>query len=252
MFRRRNELVMLRTRRNGCSARSVTTMGPELSENLNSKLEKFKSHSHSVNNDLKELNREINRSVESNEANFKIKKNQMMTTNRKFHNLMVEFNNEQVKYRDKSQQRIRSYLQISGVEMDDDAIEKAIENGRIYDTVSILLAERDKKAIFEDVKSRHEDILKLEASIRELHEIFQDMSMLVESQGEILNNIEANVNAATDYANRAFRNVVQAKKARNRNIKLKIFAAICTIILIIILFFVGTAVFCFYLPFVCR
>lgn len=45
-----------------------------------------------------------------------------------------------------------------------------------------MLAEREKKQLFEDVKSRHDDILKLEASIRELHEIFQDMAMLVESQ----------------------------------------------------------------------
>jgi hypothetical protein len=45
-----------------------------------------------------------------------------------------------------------------------------------------MMAERDKKQLFEDVKSRHDDILKLEASIRELHEIFQDMAMLVESQ----------------------------------------------------------------------
>lgn len=45
-----------------------------------------------------------------------------------------------------------------------------------------MMAERDKKQLFEDVRSRHEDILKLEASIRELHEIFQDMAMLIESQ----------------------------------------------------------------------
>lgn len=44
------------------------------------------------------------------------------------------------------------------------------------------MADRDKKMLFEDVKSRHDDILKLEAAIRELHEIYQDMAMLVDSQ----------------------------------------------------------------------
>jgi t-SNARE complex subunit (syntaxin) len=44
------------------------------------------------------------------------------------------------------------------------------------------MAERDKTYIFEDIKSRNEDILKIEASIRELHEIFQDIGMLVENQ----------------------------------------------------------------------
>lgn len=48
-----------------------------------------------------------------------------------------------------------------------------------------MMAERDKKILFEDVKSRHDDIVRLEASIRELHEMFQDMAMLVESQVSI-------------------------------------------------------------------
>lgn len=49
------------------------------------------------------------------------------------------------------------------------------------------MADRDKRALFEDVKQRHEDILRLETSIRELHEIFQDIFMLVESQVCFLN-----------------------------------------------------------------
>lgn len=48
--------------------------------------------------------------------------------------------------------------------------------------IKIMMADRDKKQLFEDVRSRHDDILELEMSIRELHEIFQDMAMLVESQ----------------------------------------------------------------------
>uniref|UniRef100_A0A914ECY0 t-SNARE coiled-coil homology domain-containing protein n=1 Tax=Acrobeloides nanus TaxID=290746 RepID=A0A914ECY0_9BILA len=191
---------------------------PTLSKKLNFEVESFKSHSYSINNVLKALNHDIKYLVES-EANFRIKKNHMMTTNHKFHNLMVEFNNEQVIYREKSQQRIRSYLQISGVEMDNDAIEEAIKNGHIFDMVSIFMAERNKTDIFEDIKSRHADILKLEASIKELHEIFQDLSMLVENQGEILNNIEENINSANYYVHIGKKNVVTAKKIRDRNIK---------------------------------
>lgn len=33
-----------------------------------------------------------------------------------------------------------------------------------------------------DIEARHEDIMKLENSIRELHEMFMDMAILVESQ----------------------------------------------------------------------
>ena len=33
-----------------------------------------------------------------------------------------------------------------------------------------------------DIEARHQDIMKLENSIRELHDMFMDMAMLVESQ----------------------------------------------------------------------
>ena len=33
-----------------------------------------------------------------------------------------------------------------------------------------------------DIEARHKDIMKLETSIKELHDMFMDMAMLVESQ----------------------------------------------------------------------
>ena len=38
------------------------------------------------------------------------------------------------------------------------------------------------KQSLKDIEARHEDIMKLENSIRELHDMFMDMAMLVESQ----------------------------------------------------------------------
>jgi t-SNARE complex subunit (syntaxin) len=57
--------------------------------------------------------------------------------------------------------------------MSDEEMDEAIEGGKLFNTVSIMTAEKDKKLLFEDVKSRHEDIVRLEGSIRELHEMFQ-------------------------------------------------------------------------------
>lgn len=38
------------------------------------------------------------------------------------------------------------------------------------------------KQSLKDIEARHEDIMKLESSIKELHDMFMDMAMLVESQ----------------------------------------------------------------------
>ena len=42
------------------------------------------------------------------------------------------------------------------------------------------------KQTLADIEARHADIIKLENSIRELHDMFMDMAMLVESQ--VMNN----------------------------------------------------------------
>ena len=38
------------------------------------------------------------------------------------------------------------------------------------------------KQTLADIEARHQDIMKLENSIKELHDMFMDMAMLVESQ----------------------------------------------------------------------
>jgi len=136
--------------------------------------------------------------------------------------------------------------------MPEDEVDQAIESGRLFNTVGLMMAEREKRMLFEDVKSRHDDIITLEKSIRELHEIFQDVSMLVDSQGEMLNHIAKNVDDARECAERALKTVVQAKKSKERFLKLKLGLGICFVISLILLFIIAGGVFCVYLPFVCN
>jgi t-SNARE complex subunit (syntaxin) len=46
------------------------------------------------------------------------------------------------------------------------------------------------KQTLADIEARHKDILKLEQSIKELHDMFMDMAMLVESQVNININLD--------------------------------------------------------------
>ena len=45
------------------------------------------------------------------------------------------------------------------------------------------------KQSLKDIEARHNDIIKLENSIRELHDMFMDMAMLVESQVQCNNTM---------------------------------------------------------------
>ena len=48
--------------------------------------------------------------------------------------------------------------------------------------VQIITDSQQAKQTLADIEARHEDIIKLESSIKELREMFTDMAMLVESQ----------------------------------------------------------------------
>ena len=48
--------------------------------------------------------------------------------------------------------------------------------------MQIIMETQQAKQSLKDIEARHEDIIKLENSIKELHDMFMDMAMLVESQ----------------------------------------------------------------------
>lgn len=49
-------------------------------------------------------------------------------------------------------------------------------------TQGIITDTQQARQTLADIEARHNDIMKLESSIRELHDMFMDMAMLVESQ----------------------------------------------------------------------
>jgi hypothetical protein len=54
--------------------------------------------------------------------------------------------------------------------------------------------------------------MKLEASLKELHQLFLDMSLLVEAQGELLNQIEFSVESAVAYTEKGVQELEKAKE----------------------------------------
>jgi syntaxin 1B/2/3 len=52
--------------------------------------------------------------------------------------------------------------------------------------------QNQSKAVLSEVQTRHDDIKHIEKTIVELHQLFMDMQMMVEQQGEVLNNVEQN------------------------------------------------------------
>ena len=63
---------------------------------------------------------------------------------------------------------------------------------------------------------KYEVVLTLEASVAELHQMFQDFALLTEQQGELLDQVENQVQAATDYVEDANVDVYEAIEYQNK------------------------------------
>ncbi|XP_041856073.1 syntaxin-2 isoform X3 [Melanotaenia boesemani] len=142
--------------------------------------------------------------VNRSSVDFRIQKTQHTVLSRKFVEVMTEYNATQVSFRERSKGRIQRQLEITGRVTTNEELEDMLESGSpsIFTTDIISDSQITRQALNE-IESRHQDIVRLESSIRELHAMFMDMAMLVETQGDMVNNIENNVSNATEYICRA-------------------------------------------------
>ncbi|XP_047284448.1 syntaxin-2 isoform X7 [Homo sapiens] len=132
----------------------------------------------------------------------------------------------------------------SGRTTTDDELEEMLESGKpsIF-TSDIISDSQITRQALNEIESRHKDIMKLETSIRELHEMFMDMAMFVETQGEMINNIERNVMNATDYVEHAKEETKKAIKYQSKARRKKwIIIAVSVVLVAIIALIIGLSV----------
>ncbi|XP_061624781.1 syntaxin-2 isoform X3 [Phyllopteryx taeniolatus] len=125
---------------------------------------------------------------------------------------------------------------------EDDAANRSSVDLRIQKT-QIISDSKITRQVVDEIESRHQDIIRLESSIRELRAMFADMATLVETQGQMVNNIEKHVSNAAEYICRAKEETKKAvryqKKSRRKCITLA-FAVL--ILLAVIALIVGLSV----------
>ena len=73
----------------------------------------------------------------------------------------------------------------------------------VYISISHATASTGKflhdRTAYANVAGKYQDVLTLEQSVAELHQMFLDFALLTEQQGELLDQIEYQVRSAADY-----------------------------------------------------
>ncbi|XP_019756584.1 syntaxin isoform X3 [Dendroctonus ponderosae] len=171
-----------------------------------------------------------------NSADLRIRKIQQSTLSRKFVEVMTEYNRTQTDYRERCKARIMRQLEITGRTTTNEELEEMLEqdNSAVF-TQGIIMETQQAKQTLADIEARHADIIKLENSIRELHDMFMDMAMLVENQGELVDRIEYQVETTQNHVAEGHQQLKTAQEYQSKARKKKIFIIICLIILLIVL-----------------
>ncbi|XP_077163847.1 syntaxin-2 isoform X1 [Paroedura picta] len=177
-----------------------------------------------------------NESANRTSADIRIRKTQHSVLTRKFVEVMTAYNGTQTLFRERTKDQIRRQLEITGKSTTDEELEDMLESGNLsIFTSDIILDTKVTREALDEIESRHKDIIKLESSIQELHEMFMDMAMLVEVQGEMVNSIEKNVMNAVDYVEHAKEETKKAVKYQSKARRKKWIILIAVLVLLAVI-----------------
>ncbi|CAL9686153.1 unnamed protein product [Knipowitschia caucasica] len=141
-----------------------------------------------------------------------------------FHGVMSEYNEAEMIQRENCKTRIQRQAEIMGKEVSREQIDEMIETGKCnVFSDNLLLEGKSARSALNEIESRHKELLELEGRIRDIHELFFQMAVLVEEQGSMLNNIEANVFATQDFVAKGTEQIKKAVRYKKNNPCKKIF-----------------------------
>ncbi|XP_031411755.1 syntaxin-2 [Meleagris gallopavo] len=215
-------------------------------EELEELNEEIKKIANKIRARLKAIEQSFDQGENANRTSvdLRIRKTQHSVLAHKFVEVMTEYNETQTLFRERSKGRIQRQLEITGKTTTDEELEEMLESGNpsIF-TSDIISDSQITRQALNEIESRHKDIMKLESSIRELHEMFMDMAMFVETQGEMINNIEKNVMNATDYVEHAKEETKKAVKYQSKaRRKMWIIIIVSLVLIVVIGLIIGLSV----------
>ncbi|XP_041698983.1 syntaxin-3 isoform X1 [Coregonus clupeaformis] len=203
---------------------SAPTSDQKIQDDLEAVTNDIKKAAGTARNKLKSIEKQLETNTEErSSADMRIRKSQHAILAKKFVEVMTKYNEAQTDFRDKSKGRIARQLEITGKVTTDEELEEMLEGGNAAVFSAGIMESGISKQALNEIEARHKDIVRLESSIKELHDMFVDIAMLVENQGSMIDKIENNMDQSVGFVERAVADTKKAAKFQQeaRRVKLK-------------------------------
>jgi len=210
----------------------------EIMSTLDKTMDETNSHGGRIKKQLEFIKTENDKYAKEHKdsAKHQMRTNLYQTHVRRFHQIMNDYNLVSNDFRQALQDRTRRQLKIVDKDITDDEVEKIVESGKAQEVIKQALISDDLEDVVRDIEERHQDILKLERQVLEVYELFRDLAQLVDLQQDSLDVIDARIQSAKNYTERAEVELTEAedyqKKARKRQCMI---LGIVIVILVVIL-----------------
>ncbi|XP_062851415.1 syntaxin-3 [Trichomycterus rosablanca] len=214
---------------------SAPTSDQKTQDDLEAITNEIKKLANNARNKLKSIEQSLEPNADDRvSADMRIKKSQHAILARRFVEVMTRYNEAQVDFREKSKGRIQRQLEITGKTTTDDELEEMLDGGNAAVFTAGIMDSAISKQALSEIEARHKDIMRLESSIKELHDMFVDIAMLVENQGSIIDRIESNMDQSVGFVERAVADTKKAAKFQQEARRKQMMITLCCIILAIV------------------
>ncbi|XP_016484678.1 syntaxin-related protein KNOLLE [Nicotiana tabacum] len=199
-----------------------------------------------IRSQLEEMDRSnaINRRLSGCKEGTPVDRTRSAVTNglrKKLKELMIDFQGLRQRMMTEYKETVgRRYFTVTGEHPDEEVIEKIISSGNGQggeEFLSRAIQEHGRGKVLEtvvEIQDRHDAAKEIEKSLLELHQIFLDMAVMVEIQGEKMDDIEHHVMNAAQYVNDGTKNLKTAKDYQKSSRKWMCIAIIILLILILV------------------
>ncbi|CAM6026662.1 unnamed protein product [Sphagnum balticum] len=161
------------------------------------------------------------------------------TLRKKLKDLMGDFQLLRQRMMEEYKQTVeRRVYTVTGQRPDEETLENIIATGESETYLQEAIQFQGRGQITEmirEIHDRHDAVKDIQKNLLELHQIFMDMAVLVEAQGEQLNDIEQQVNKASSFVQRGTGQLEIAKRHQRNKRKCMCICVILLIILILII-----------------
>ena len=210
----------------------------EVSSNINKIISDVQAKQASMKGIIDSLEQMIKDNQNEDNPETRIRNNLFSSMTKKYQDICIKFQKLENDLKNIMQTKTIRAVEALGIKLSDKEKGEVINDPKYVEQIY-----RDKltggahvklQNAVADLEERHKDIKNLEKSILQVHNLIVDLSKLVQLQGEMIDNIDVNIQKAKNYVDKGQKNLIKAKENMKKARKKKCIILIIVIVILLI------------------